>query len=104
MGSKIAHYRPYTSLSLWYIQEEAERWKKRGNDLSKEPNLVDQVIACYSLALNFTPAVERELKATIFSNRSLMYNNHGKADQALRDAQNSVENNPRWPKARMLIF
>lgn len=100
----IAHYRPCTSLSFWYIQEEAERWKKRGNNLSKEPNLVDQAIACYSLALKFTPTIERDLKATIFSNRSLMYNKQGKANQALRDAQNSVENNPRWPKARMLIF
>ena len=65
---------------------------------------MDQAIACYSLALKFTPAADKDLKGTIFSNRSLMYNKQGKADQALGDAQNCVENKSGWPKARMSIF
>ncbi|XP_022794046.1 uncharacterized protein LOC111332849 isoform X2 [Stylophora pistillata] len=93
----------YKSYPDFRSSKEAERWKKRGNDLWKDSNLVDQAITCYSLALKFTPAIENVLKATLFSNRSLMYNQQGKAALALRDALSCMENNPRWPKARIDI-
>ena len=80
-------------------QEEAERWKKRGNELlSKEANSLDLVTACYTLALKFTPAHEKDLKATILSNRSLMYIRQGKAEDALKDAQDCVDSKPDWAK------
>ena len=81
-----------------FLQEEAKRWKDRGNHVSKEPNSVELAIAYYSLALSYTPPYERDLKATILSNRSLMYQKTGKDEEALRDAQQCVQNNPNWAK------
>lgn len=81
-------------------QDEAERWKERGNQISKEANSVDLAIACYSLALNFTPAQEKFLKAAILSNRSMMYRKQDKVDEALNDAQECINNKPDWPKVR----
>jgi len=80
------------------LQEEAKRWKKRGNQLYREHNSVDLAIAYYSLALNYTPLNEKDLKATILSNRSLMYKKKGRDKEALRDAQQCVENKPNWAK------
>lgn len=88
--------------SLSFLQEEAERWKERGNRLSKGSNLVDLAIAYYSLALKFTPPKEKDLKATILSNRSLMYKKTGRDEDALKDAQMCVDNNPKWAKVREL--
>ena len=59
---------------------------------------MELVIAYYSLALSYTPPNERDLKATILSNRSLMYKKTGKDEEALRDAQQCVQNNPNWAK------
>ncbi|KAJ7371751.1 hypothetical protein OS493_023089 [Desmophyllum pertusum] len=81
-------------------KDEAERWKERGNHFSKEANSVDLAIACYSLALNFTPAQEKDLKAAILSNRSFMYIKQEKADEALKDAQECVNSKPDWHKAQ----
>ena len=81
-------------------QEEAERWKVRGNQFSKEASSVDLAIACYSLALNFTPEKETFLKATILSNRSMMYKKQDKVDEALKDAQECVNSKPDWHKVR----
>ena len=81
-------------------QEEAERWKERGNRLSKEPNSVDLAIAYYSLALNYTPSKEKDLKAIILSNRSLMYKKKGREKEARWDAQHCVDNKPDWSKVR----
>ena len=78
------------------LPDEAERWKERGNRLSKEPNSVDLAIDCYSLALKYTK--EKDLKATILSNRSLMYKNTERYEEALLDAQRCVENKPDWAK------
>lgn len=78
------------------LQDEAERWKERGNRLSKESNSVDLAIDCYSLALKYTK--EKDLKATILSNRSLMYKNTERYEEALLDAQRCVENKPDWAK------
>lgn len=89
-----------TFLLFSFLQEEAERWKERGNRLSKGSNLVDLAIAYYSLALNFTPSKEKDLKATILSNRSLMYKKTGRDEEALNDAQLCVDNNPKWAKVR----
>lgn len=63
---------------------------------------VDLAIACYSLALNFMPPQEKVLKATILSNRSLMYKKQGKAEDALNDAQQCVLINPSWSKVSLL--
>ena len=65
---------------------------------------MDLAIACYSLALKFTPVEENDLKATIYSNRSLMYKRQGKAEEALMDAQKCVDNKPRWAKVRFVIL
>lgn len=83
-------------------QEEAARWKERGNQLlsSKEANTLDLVIACYTLALKFTPGNEKDLRATIFSNRSLMYKKRGNAEEALKDAQDCVDSKPDWSKVK----
>jgi len=83
-------------------QEEAERWKKRGNDLlsSNEANKLDLVIACYTLALKFTPGHEKDLRATILSNRCLMYKRRGNAEEALKDAQDCVDSKPDWAKVK----
>lgn len=59
---------------------------------------MELAIAYYSLALSYTPPNERDLKATILSNRSLMYQKTGKDEEALRDAQQCVQNNPNWAK------
>ena len=88
----------YACCVLFFLQEEAKRWKERGNHLSKEPDSVELAIAYYSLALSYTPPNERDLKATILSNRSLMYKKTGKDEEALRDAQQCVQNNPNWAK------
>ncbi|XP_068702489.1 TPR and ankyrin repeat-containing protein 1-like [Montipora foliosa] len=80
--------------------EEGNRWKVRGNELSRESKAsVDLAIRCYSLALNYTPKGRKELKATILSNRSLMYIKKGEDKEALRDAKQCVECNPKWAKA-----
>ena len=84
-----------------FVQGEAITWKERGNRLSKEPNSVDLAIACYSLALHYTPPIDRDLKATILSNRSLMYINTGSYDDALRDAHQCVEITPSWAKVNL---
>ena len=85
-----------------YLQDEAERWKDRGNRLSKEPNSLDLAIDCYSLALKY--ADEKDLKATILSNRSLMYKNTARYEEALCDAQRCVENKPNWEKVKRGLF
>ena len=86
-------------------QEEAERWKKRGNDLfSNEANKLDLVIACYTLALKFTPEHEKDLRATILSNRCLMYIKRGNAEEALEDAQDCVDSKPEWSKVKKNPF
>ena len=85
-------------------QEEAERWKERGNLLSKGAHLVDLAIACYSLALKFTPGYETDLRAFILSNRSLMYKKQGKAELALKDAQECVDAKPRWAKVKCSLI
>ena len=59
-------------------------------------------IACYSLALNFMPPHEKDLKATILSNRSLMYKKQEKAEDALNDAQQCVLIKPSWSKVSLL--
>ena len=59
---------------------------------------MELAIAYYSLALSYTPPNERDLRATILSNRSLMYKKTGKDEEALRDAQQCVQNNPNWAK------
>ena len=84
-----------------FVQGEAITWKERGNRLSKEPNSVDLAIACYSLALHYTPPIDRDLKATILSNRSLMYIKTGSYDDALRDAHQCVEITPSWAKVNL---
>ena len=61
---------------------------------------MDLAIAYYTLALNFTASNEKELKATILSNRSLMYKKTGGDDLALKDAELCVYNNPNWAKVR----
>ncbi|KAM7440313.1 Stress-induced-phosphoprotein 1 [Porites harrisoni] len=90
----------YWSNSSQKSTEEAKIWKERGNHVSKEPNSVELAIAYYSLALGYTPPYERDLKATILSNRSLMYKKTGKDEEALRDALQCVQNNPNWAKAQ----
>lgn len=60
------------------------------------------MIACYTLALKFTPAYEKDLRATILSNRSLMYIKQGKAEEALKDAQDCVDSKPNWAKVCMV--
>ena len=84
-------------------QEEAERWKERGNQLQscKETNYLDLVIACYTLALRFTPANEKDLRATILSNRCLMYIKQENAEEALKDARDCVDIKPDWPKVKL---
>ena len=59
---------------------------------------MDLAIACYSLALNFMPPQEKDLKAKILSNRSLMYKKQEKAEDALNDAQQCVLIKPSWSK------
>ena len=93
----------YACCVLFFLQEEAKRWKERGNHLSKEPDSVELAIAYYSLALSYTPPNERDLKATILSNRSLMYKKTGKDEEALRDAQQCVQNNPNWAKVTKFV-
>ena len=88
---------------LIFKQEEAERWKKRGNHLSKESDLVDLAIAYYSLALNFAPSEEKGLKAAILSNRCLMFMKTGRDEDALKDAKLCVDNNPEWPKVMTVL-
>lgn len=61
---------------------------------------MDLAIAYYTLALNFTASNEKDLKATILSNRSLMYKKTGSDDLALKDAELCVDNNPNWTKVR----
>ena len=90
-------------------QEEADRWKERGNSVSKlkkeaQANSVDLAITCYSLALNFLPPQEKDLKATILSNRSLMYKKQEKAEEALNDAQQCVLNRPSWSKVSCYVM
>lgn len=86
-------------LSLYLKQEEAERWKKRGNCLlSTQATSLELVIACYTLSLQFAPENEKDLRATILSNRSLMYKKQGKAEDALKDAQDCVDIKPDWAK------
>ena len=63
---------------------------------------MDLAIAYYSLALNFTPSEEKGLKATILSNRSLMYKKKGRDDDALKDAQLCADSNPTWAKVRVV--
>ena len=84
-------------------QEEAERWKERCNHLlaCKEANTLDLVIACYTLALRFTPANEKDLRATILSNRSLMHKKRGNAEEALKDARDCVDSKPDWHKVKL---
>ena len=86
-------------------QEEAERWKERGNQLlsCKEASILDLVIACYTLALRFTPALEKDLRATILSNRSLMHKKRGNAEEALKDARDCVDSKPDWYKVKLLF-
>ncbi|XP_068717953.1 TPR and ankyrin repeat-containing protein 1-like [Montipora capricornis] len=83
--------------------DEGKRWKERGNELSKDSSAMDLAIRCYSLALNYTPQGEKELKATIFSKRSLMYTKKEKDKEALQDATRCVECNPNWAKAHYLL-
>lgn len=98
--------------SFFYLnlsQEEAERWKERGNQLlsCKETKTLDLVIACYTLALKFTPEHEKDLRATILSNRCLMYIRRENAEEALKDARDCVDIKPDWPKVKLpfnLIF
>ena len=84
-------------------QDEGKRWKERGNELSKDSNAMDLAIRCYSLALNYTPQGEKELKATIFSKRSLMYTKKEEDKGALQDATRCVECNPNWAKVGIQI-
>jgi len=62
---------------------------------------VDLAIKYYSLALNYTPSDEKNLKATILSNRSLMSLRKGRDQEALLDAQQCVDNKPNWEKVRL---
>ena len=59
------------------------------------------MIACYTLALKFTPEHERDLRATILSNRSLMHKNRGNAEEALKDARDCVDSKPDWYKVKL---
>ena len=63
---------------------------------------MDLAIACYSLALNFMPPHEKDLKGTILSNRSLMYKKQGNAEDAMNDAQQCVLFKPSWSKVSLL--
>ena len=78
-------------------QDEAARWKERGNRLWKE-NSLNLAIAYYSLAINFAPLKEKDLRATILSNRSLVYNKQGRDEEALSDARECVKSKPGWSK------
>ena len=62
---------------------------------------MDLAIACYTLALKFTPEHEKDLRATILSNRSLMHKNGGNAEEALKDALDCVDSKPEWSKVKL---
>lgn len=72
---------------------------------SKEgASTLNLVIACYTLALKFTPEHEKDLRAAILSNRCLMYLKQGNAEEALKDARDCVDCKPYWPKVTELRF
>ena len=63
---------------------------------------MDLAIDYYTLALNYTPSDETDLKGIILSNRSLMHKKRGSEEEALSDAQTCVENTPNWAKVRLV--
>ena len=88
----------FTLDSCHFQQDEAKRWKDRGNKLSKDSSSVDMAIRCYSLALKYAPLKEKELIGTILSNRCSMYIKKGDNEAALKDARQSVKYKPDWAK------
>ena len=88
----------FTLDSSHFQQDEAKRWKDRGNKLSIDSSSVDMAIRCYSLALNYAPLKEKDLKGTILSNRCSMYIKKGDNEAALEDARQSVKYKPDWAK------
>ena len=84
--------------SLHFQQDEAKRWKERGNELSTDSSSLVLAIRCYSLALKYAPPKEKELIAVTLSNRCSMFIKKGDNEAALEDARQSVKYKPDWAK------
>ena len=63
----------------------------------------DLLPGCYTVAINFAgQSHDKELLATLYSNRSLAYKRQEKWKESLDDAQKSVEINPKWAKVHVI--
>lgn len=66
--------------------------KEKGNKALTE-NKFDEAIAAYTEAISFDGK-----NHVLFSNRSAAYAKAGKYEEALKDANETVQLNPTWPK------
>jgi tetratricopeptide (TPR) repeat protein len=79
------------------MSKEAERYKEKGNEEFKKGN--------YEAAIeNYTYATEMDPTNHIFfTNRAAAYAHMKRWDKSLRDAEKSVQLNPRWDKGHWRI-
>ncbi|KAK3740295.1 hypothetical protein QZH41_018527, partial [Actinostola sp. cb2023] len=73
----------------------SETWKQRGNELLKL-KLYDLMSDYYSLALRYAPPDCNELRAAVYSNRSMAYVNRNMIRDAKADARRCIELRKTW--------
>jgi len=74
------------------MSREAEKYKEKGNEEFKKGNMEGAI-------LNYTYATEMDPTNHIFfTNRAAAYAHMKRWDKSLRDAEKSVQLNPRWDK------
>lgn len=81
----------------------AEKWKKRGNDFlgGRKYELMTE---CYTLALNYAPEGDPDMRAAILSNRSMAFLNKNLIAKAKNDANLCILNRRTWFRVRILTF
>jgi len=74
---------------------QAEEWKNKGNDALKAEKF-QEAIDCYTKAISFDPQ-----NHVLYSNRSAAYVKANDGENALKDADKTVEINPKWGRVRV---
>ena len=93
---RVTHRLGFTNI-IFIFQEEAIKWKERGNFLFKEKKL-DVLVEYYSLAISYTPINSQDLLSQLLCNRSLAHIKNGTFKLALTDAKHCIKLRPEWSK------
>ncbi|XP_028397252.1 LOW QUALITY PROTEIN: TPR and ankyrin repeat-containing protein 1-like [Dendronephthya gigantea] len=91
-GKRRQQAKPITS------KEEANEWKKKGNEMFKEEKF-DNAIDCYTLSIQYVPDGDDVLRGTLYSNRSQAYLKKKQYMKSKEDAEKCLKYRPNWGKS-----